>query len=227
MNQSSSEKPQNRLAEALRELRQRDGLTLSDVSERTGLSISALSKVENGQMSLTYDKLASLSSGLGVDITYFFKSRQTAPVAGKPITARRAITRKGDGDLIHTKFYDYLYPCTELSDRRLMPMIGRVKARTLEEYGGMAAHAGEEFTMVLEGRVEVRTEFYSPAVLEAGDSIYFDSTMAHAYLAADEGPCRILCVTNAPEVDLQLKLRQFHDENGSVDWTQTLLGEKV
>ncbi len=51
--------------------------------------------------------------------------------------------------------------------------------------------------------------------------------MAHAYLAADDGPCRILCVTNAPEVDLKLKLREFHDENGSVDWTQTLLGEKV
>jgi transcriptional regulator with XRE-family HTH domain len=224
--QANSDKPQNRLAEALRELRQRDGLTLADVSERTGLSISALSKVENGQMSLTYDKLASLSSGLGVDITYFFNSHKATP-AGKPITARRSVTRRGEGDLIATKFYDYLYPCTELSDRRLMPMIGLVKARTLEEYGGMMAHAGEEYTMVLEGRVEVRTEFYSPAILEPGDSIYFDSTMAHAYLAASDEPCRILCVTNAPEVDLQRKLREFHGENGSVDWTQTLLGEKV
>ena len=43
------------------------------------------------------------------------------------------------------------------------------------------AHAGEEFLLVLSGRL-ARTELYSPAHLEKGDSCYFDGSMAHAYL---------------------------------------------
>ncbi len=201
----------NRLAEALRELRQTEGLTLADVSARTGLSVSALSKVENGQMFLTYDKLARLSSGMGVDITFFFESREKAAGDANPVTARRTISRKGEGERVNTRFYDYLYPCTDLSNRRLLPMVGEVKARTIEEFGGLVSHDGEEFTLVLEGRVEVRTAFYGPTILEAGDSIYFDSTMPHAYLAASDEPCRIVCVSTAPERDLVSNLRSFGD----------------
>lgn len=207
-----------RLGAALRDLRHAEGLTLADVAERTGLSVSALSKVENGQMSLTYDKLAALSSGLHVDITYFFTSQKQPTGAAAPIvTARRAISRRGEGEAINTGFYDYLYPCSELSNRRLLPMIGTVKARTLEEFGGLVAHEGEEFTVVIEGRVEVRTEFYEPVLLEVGDSIYFDSTMAHAYLAADDSPCRIVCVTTAPNADFVSSLKEAAIRNGKLE----------
>ena len=208
----AGERASNRLAEALRELRQRDGLTLADVSGRTGLSVSALSKVENGQMFLTYDKLARLSTGMGVDITFFFAERESGASDAHPVTARRTISRRGEGERVNTRFYDYLYPCTDLSNRRLLPMVGEVKARTIEEFGGLVSHDGEEFTMVLEGRVEVRTAFYSPAILEVGDTIYFDSTMPHAYLAAADGPCRIVCVSTAPEHDLVTNLRRFNEE---------------
>ena len=48
---------QPRLGQCLRAVRHRHGLTLQDVVERTGVALSTLSKVENDQMSLTYDKL--------------------------------------------------------------------------------------------------------------------------------------------------------------------------
>lgn len=208
----------SRLGRALRELRQGRSLTLADVAELTGLSVSALSKVENGQMSLTYDKLARLSSGLNVDITYFFSTRGQAGPEGPPVvTARRTISRAGQGERMNTRFYDYLYPCSDLSNRRLLPMIGTVKARTLEQFGGLVAHEGEEFTLVLEGRVEIRTEFYEPVVLEVGDSIYFDSTMGHAYLAAADEPCRIMCVSTAPMNALMSTLKSA-GEGGGVAW---------
>ena len=47
-------------------------LTLAETSARTGVAVSTLSKVENGQMSLTYDKLVQLSEGLEIDISTFF-----------------------------------------------------------------------------------------------------------------------------------------------------------
>ena len=52
----------------IRSVRRRLGLTLSDVSGRTGLAVSTLSKLEKGNMSLSYDKLMLLSKGLGVDM---------------------------------------------------------------------------------------------------------------------------------------------------------------
>ena len=58
-------------------------------------------------------------------------------------------------------------------------------------------HQGEEFIFVLEGRVEALTEFYEPTVLEAGDSMYIDSTMAHNLRALDGKPARVLNISSA------------------------------
>jgi hypothetical protein len=99
--------------------------------------------------------------------------------------------------------YDYLYPASDLSNKRLLPLYAELKARTLDEFGPLMRHPCEDFTVVLDGRVEVQTEFYSPVVLEVGDSVYFDSTMAHGYLAADEGRCRVLSVCTSAEVPLK------------------------
>jgi mannose-6-phosphate isomerase-like protein (cupin superfamily) len=197
-----------RLAAALRQLRKSSGLTLAEISERTGLSISALSKVQNGQMSLTYDKLVSLSNGLGVDVTYFFAAEPPAlapaPDVAAPsvVMARRSVERAGAGAHISTPVYEYHYLASELSRKRMTPIYAEPKARSLEEFGELIRHPGEEFTTVLEGRIELHTEFYAPVTLEVGDSVYIDSTMGHAYLAAAEGPCRIMCVCSGMEPDL-------------------------
>ena len=47
---------------------------------------------------------------------------------------------------------------------------------------------------MLEGVLELHTEFYAPVRLEKGDSIYFDSMMAHGYVAGSEAPCRIMSI---------------------------------
>jgi hypothetical protein len=67
----------------------------------------------------------------------------------------------------------------------MTPMIGQVHARTLEEFGDLVRHPGEEFLMVIEGVVVVHTEFYTPVVLHVGDTLYIDSNMGHAYLTLD------------------------------------------
>ncbi|MCE2660101.1 MAG: cupin domain-containing protein, partial [Rubrivivax sp.] len=49
-------------------------------------------------------------------------------------------------------------------------------------------------SVVLEGAVMFHTELYAPVLLQAGDSVYFDSSMGHAYLRVSDGPCRVLTV---------------------------------
>ena len=74
--------------------------------------------------------------------------------------------------------------------------IMHINARTLDEAGGLIAHEGEEFAFVLSGSIDVYTEDYTPMRLEAGDSIYMDSTSGHVYVNAGPDPvARVLAVT--------------------------------
>ena len=54
-------------------------------------------------------------------------------------------------------------------------------------------------TFVLEGKMALHTEFYEPLLLDVGGSVYFDSTMGHAYLSVGSVPLKLLCVCTTPE----------------------------
>src|SRR5690349_6773363 len=165
----------SQLGQCLKAARQARGLTLKQVAERTGMALSTLSKVENGLMSLTYDKLLQLTSGLKMEIAELFNPAVAAPAQGRPVTARRSISRAGQGQLINTKFYTYTYQCTDLIGKRMVPIVAEVRARSLDEFGPLLRHAGEEYFLVTSGRVAVHTEFYAPEILDEGDGIYLDS----------------------------------------------------
>lgn len=185
----------------LRALRLERGWTLSDVSRLTGLSVSTLSKVENTKMSLSYDKMVRIATGLGIDIGVLFATPSPRAAAASDATrlGRRSVTRRGEGRIVETAATVQLYPATDLLNKQLVPILVEVKARNREEYGELLRHAGEEYILVLSGVIELHTEFYAPVRLEEGDSIYFDCGMAHGYVAAAEGPCKMLSIMSTSE----------------------------
>ena len=185
----------------LKALRRQHGWTLAEVSRRTGLPASTLSKIENDKMSLTFDKLARLSASLQVDISALFNA-EAGSEAGSGNGGRRSITRAGEGKAIETQNYSHLYPAWELLNKSVIPIVAKLHARSLEEFGELIRHPGEEYAYVLEGEVDLYTSLYAPVRLKAGDSIYFDSGMGHAYIAASDGPCRVLSLCTAPEKQL-------------------------
>src|SRR5215469_5352724 len=184
---------------AVKALRRKHGWTLAEVSRRTGLPTSTLSKIENDKMSLTFDKLARVSAGLHVDIAALFNGDGSAEAHMGGANGRRSITRAGQGKAIETKNYSHLYPAWELLNKKIIPIVAELHARSLEEFGELVRHPGEEYTFVLEGEVDFYTSLYAPVRLKTGDSIYFDSGMGHAYVAAGEARCRVLSVCSAPE----------------------------
>jgi transcriptional regulator with XRE-family HTH domain len=186
------------LGKRLKELRQSRNLSLNDLARQTGLSRSALYKVENNGMSLTYQKLLRLSDGLGVDITQLFRMAPESQ-AQSPLAAFREVGHPGEGDLVTTPNYDHYYLCNDIVQKGLIPMMGRVKRRSLKEFGEMSSHPGEEFTYVVEGSIEVHTQLYRPVVLQQGDYIYLSSTMPHAYINKGPGEAQILTVCTRPE----------------------------
>jgi quercetin dioxygenase-like cupin family protein len=78
----------------------------------------------------------------------------------------------------------------------MLPYTARIRARTLEEFGGWVRHDGEEFLMVLTGVVRLYTEFYEPIELRRGDSAYYDATMGHNVVSLSAEDAMILWVTS-------------------------------
>jgi len=199
----------------LRSLRARRGWTLKQMSEHSGIPLSTLSKVEHDRLTLTYDKLLQLSQRLQLRMSELF-AEQEDEAPGPAVTARRSIGRIEDAIRVTTPNYDYYYLCPELRRKRMIPVLTRVHAKSVEEFGELVRHPGEEYIHVLEGRMEVHTEFYDPIVLEKGESVYIDSNMGHAYIAA-EGCDEVLLlgICSAADEHLMESLLTLHGEEGA------------
>lgn len=183
--------------DALRSVRLRNGWTLADMALKTGISTSSLSKIENGKYDVSYTKLMKIAQDIGVDIAQLLDRKDTAPLeAGRMGLGTRAVTRSSDVTIVEDGNYTHHCHAAELLRRSLHPLIMEVKARSVDEFGELRSHAGEEFTYVLEGTVDFHSELYAPTRLYAGDSIYFEASMGHAWVAVSEGSCRILSVFN-------------------------------
>jgi transcriptional regulator with XRE-family HTH domain len=200
------------LGALIRSLRSRHGWTLKEMSEKSGIPVSTLSKVEHDRLTLTYDKLYQLSRRLGMRMSELFA--ELSDEGSAPVTARRSL-----GDLQHaihieTPNYDYQFLCAELRRKRMIPVITRIRAKTFEQFGELVHHSGEEFTYVLKGQVVLHTEFYDPVVLKEGESIYFDSSMGHAYLTA-EGceAAEVLTLMSSADEEQMESLISLHTEH--------------
>ena len=118
------------------------------------------------------------------------------------VTARRSLTRDGNSIQVSTPNYDYEYLCADLREKRMVPILTRIRAHDITEFGEPVRHQGEEFVFVLEGTVEVHLQFYTSVVLKAGQGVYLDSTMGHAYVAKDCDSALVLGVCSGEDRNL-------------------------
>lgn len=175
-------------------LRRERGWTLSELSERSGVAISTISKAERGVMALTYDRMAQLAAGLGVDMTELFTPEGHSFAPGS-----FSVARAGEFHRQETRNYVYEMLFADVRNKTMTPMLGALKAHDVLDFDEFVRHPGQEFLLVLEGRVTVHVENRPPVILQAGDGIYFDSAMGHLYASDGERDARILVVCTAAE----------------------------
>ena len=181
------------LGRKIRQLRLDRGLTIQDVSERTGLSKGLISQIENEQVSPPISTLIKISNALKVELAYFFMKEDEDPKIavirkGERVTsARRGV--KGNINVGYT--YELL--AHKKRHKHMEPFIVTFEPRNREEVI-MFNHKGEEFHLVLEGKIEFLTDIENPIVLEEGDALYFDSTIAHGFRALDGKPAKTVAV---------------------------------
>ncbi|MEM9129342.1 MAG: XRE family transcriptional regulator [Pseudomonadota bacterium] len=179
------------LGERVRDLRKSHGWTLEQAASQAGLARSTLSKIENGQMSPTYDALKKLALGLKISVPQLFTPPQRDQISG-----RMAVTKTGQGTKHATSTYEHELLGDALSKKKMLPYRACIRARSFDEFDGWVRHDGEEFLYVLTGVIRLYSEFYEPIDMRRGDSAYYDATMGHNVISLSNEDATILWVTS-------------------------------
>ena len=182
--------PEAAIGEQLRELRQVKNLTLREVSERAGISVSYLSQLERNQSRLPIGVLKKISDALGVHMNWFFQRTGDGDAAERDVVVRAANRRRMS--------FTGLGITEELLSPNLSGplelLVSTIEAGAdSEDY----SHDGAEAGYVLSGTLDlwVSGRYFR---LEEGDSFSFRSTEVHRCANPGAGPTRVLWVITPP-----------------------------
>jgi transcriptional regulator with XRE-family HTH domain len=175
----------------IRDLRKKAGLILQDLSDRTSLSKPLLSQIEKGVVSPPIATLLKISKALDVNISFFFQNDDSEE--------RVVLVRSDESRVVDSRYFGreeggYYYEALayKKSKKYMEPFLVEFKRRKAGELAYFS-HEGEEFIYLLEGTLEFRTETQQ-YVMHPGDSLYFDSSLPHAYRALERKNAKALTV---------------------------------
>ena len=185
------------LGQKIKTLRQRKGMSLQQMAEKTSLSEPLLSQIESEVVAPPVATLLKISKALNVNIGYFFQEEES----GK----RAVIVRKNERKQIFRRIHEdpskvgYYYESLAYpkADKHMEPFHVQFEVKNKEDIL-FFNHKGEEFVFVLEGQVEFNYED-EIFTLNPGDSLYFDSNFPHAFRALGKKNALVLDVIYAEE----------------------------
>jgi transcriptional regulator with XRE-family HTH domain len=175
----------------IRALRLKKKIGLVDLGQHTGLSPALLSKIERGRLFPTLPTLLRIALVFGVGLEYFFAGAREKPLVAIARKEQRVELpdRPGARDTAF-RFASLDYPATERRFNCYYAEFFPVPAEKLRPH----EHSGVEFIYVVQGILTLHMNSEEHA-LEAGDAIYFDATIPHAYRRSAGRHCSAVVVT--------------------------------
>lgn len=176
----------------IRSIRKERGLSLRDVAQRTGFSVSFLSLVERGKSSLALTSVYKLARALGVDVATFFAA---VPEPDPMPHVTRAASR-GAELVIEGSDHTYRLLSGRGAEREMEPLL--VTLDPSDPVPEPVSHEGDEFVYVLSGTIRfmIGEREYE---LFAGDSVYFRASIEHSHkIDPQSGPVTALWVLSSP-----------------------------
>lgn len=182
------------LAQRIRNQRLDRRLTLEEVSSRSGLTRSWLSKVENFRITPSLPALGQIASALGVTVAELVVGLDEKPTLIKVAKDERKVVAR-DKSRTNTAIYESL--AHKRPNRSMDPFLLTIPAGVARE--DALTHEGEEFLMVQQGAVdfEFDGEVHS---LSKGDCLYFDSHVPHRIINPHKREAIVLCVFYEPRL---------------------------
>ncbi len=173
------------ISQKIKTLRKQQNLTLKDLSQKSGLSISFLSQVENGSTSLAIVSLKKISDALEVPIVYFFNEHEEHNYSVKS-EDHKVFKMEGTPS-------EFVRISGDFPNRTMETLIVTLMPESV--HGEAMTHPGEEFVYLLEGVIIVTIDGVDH-LLKAGDSIHYPSTVPHVWKNPLKQEARVLSTTS-------------------------------
>ncbi|NLI20730.1 MAG: helix-turn-helix domain-containing protein [Clostridiales bacterium] len=174
------------IAMRIRDLRDIACLTSAQVAQKTGISLEEYEAYETGTRDFSFSHLFNIADALGVDISDLLTGES-------PKLHGYVLTRAGQGLRFNRREqYVYHHLAYNFRDKLAEPFIVTVAQDEPGAEKQAHSHEGQEFDYVLDGTLRIvlgGNELF----LQAGDSVYYDSSLPHVMYALD-GECRFIAV---------------------------------
>lgn len=175
------------IAERLRGLRDVLELSVEDFANECGISYEEYKNAESGKVDISVGMLQKISRQYNISL-------DTLMFGEEPKMSSYFVTRAGKGTSIErTKAYKYQALASGFRDRIADPFIVTIEPKPEDHSFHLNKHAGQEFNMVIEGRMEINLD-NKVLTLEQGDSIYFNAQLPHGMRALDGKTLKILAI---------------------------------
>lgn len=179
------------MGQRLRAIRKAHKLTLLLLSQRSGVALSTLSKMELGQVSISYEKFVAVAKALGVDVSRLFDADAPDNQARAP-TFVHSIIAESPGYL--SDQYHHRMLAADYPRKYMEPLYSKILAREETEFADYIRHTGQEFCMVLSGVLRICFETGERVTLKRTESLYFDSGIGHKYLSVGKADAEVVVV---------------------------------
>lgn len=175
------------IAERLRGLRDVLELTPEEVAESCQMSLKAYLDMESGNKDISVSALQQIARKYNVPLDVLMFDEE-------PKLNSYFLTRKGSGMSVE-RSEAYKYESLAFGFRRRIadPFIVTVEPKPEGTPLSLNSHKGQEFNMVIEGRLLLNVDG-KEIILEEGDSLYFDSTKPHGMQALDGKTVKFLAI---------------------------------
>ena len=187
----------NIIGEKIKSLRTTKEISINELSESTGLSVEQIKRIEDNTDIPSLAPLIKIARALGVRLGTFLDDQpnEEGPVVCRKGEADDTISFSNNAsDARHHMHYHSLSRAK--SDRHMDPFIIDIDESGNNEFS-LSAHEGDEFIMVLKGKLEVEYG-KKKYLLDEGDTIYYDSIVPHHVHAYEGKAARILAVVYTP-----------------------------
>jgi len=185
------------VGEKIKTLREAKQISLADLVERTGLAYEQIERIENNVDIPSLAPLIKIARALGVRLGTFLDDQDGngAVVCRKEEHSDNTISFSNNAMTARTHMQYHSLSAAK-SDRHMEPFIIDIEVTENTDYE-LSSHEGEEFIYVMDGAVEI-SYGKKNHVIEAGDSIYYDSIVPHHVHGFKGQAAKILAVVYTP-----------------------------
>ncbi len=181
------------MAKRIKELREIEGLSVSEMANETGVSVDEYIACERGEKDLNFAFIYRSANALNVNVTDIIEGVS-------PNLTSYTVTRKGEGQQIANAhgmtYYNLAYAFQNRIAEPLfvtLPYDKKLESKSIE----CTTHAGQECDIVISGSLMVQIGDHKE-VLNEGDTVYYNSSTPHGMIAVGGKDCVFYAIVLNP-----------------------------